>query len=166
MIKENLSVTSEILSFAEPLKKVASETFKISLEDLEDRKNNHYECTQELSYREVIQNLGEAIKNNIGRYVWIDLLLNKASCVDSEVVIVSDLRFTDEIKAVLSNGHGVLVIEVVGLKNQDDTHISEQGISNKYITHQIINNGTMEDLHKKVLSFLENIGLKKEENKG
>jgi hypothetical protein len=99
-------------------------------------------------FRKLMQRFGTEVGRELLRdNVWIDLLAKRME--GFKRVAVSDVRFPNEAEWVLSQG-GV-VIEVVrpgvGAANG---HASEKPLPRHLVTHTIHNNGTIEDLHRKV----------------
>jgi hypothetical protein len=75
---------------------------------------------------------------------------------------ISDLRFQKDVDAIKKNGGIIIKVTRPGLNNHDQ-HISEQGVDKiKRIDYYIVNDGNLEDLHKK----LENILAKIDSNEG
>lgn len=99
--------------------------------------------------RELFQIVGtEWGRNYIDEDAWVDL-------VPDESGIISDLRFNNE--AIYLKNKGYTIIKVIrhvnGTKFYD--HASELGILKKYVDVTIMNNGTVDLLEEKVLSYLE-----------
>lgn len=84
---------AHIFSFAEPLKQILATTLGLTLEQLDQKKNEDNE------YRMMLQRLGtEAVKPIFGDNVWYNLLLKKVEALPiNSIVIVPDWRFIEEI---------------------------------------------------------------------
>ena len=101
-----------IMSYAEPMKRIAARLFDISLEDLDKYKNNpkHYSiwaCTpsthtvlNHFNFRTFLQRLGnEAVKPEFGDTVWADLMMVNIAKSDADIIIITDCRFTVELNS-------------------------------------------------------------------
>jgi hypothetical protein len=123
---------AEVVSFAEPMKKIISTIFGCGVLDLEQYKNNpdSYKITVtedknhilSTDFRKVLQLFGtEGMKPIFGTDVWVQLLINAADELESkgvEYVIVPDFRFlienvgdytvkvhNDEVESACTDGH-------------------------------------------------------------
>ena len=118
-MKEELNkreISTEILSFAEPLKQIIADTFDISLTTLEYYKNNadniSIECIKEnrndfqvlevTNFRRILQRFGtEGMKPVFGNNVWANLVVQKIKQSNAEVFIIPDFRFQIEADTIL-----------------------------------------------------------------
>lgn len=66
--------------------------------------------------------------------------------------VVTDVRYPNEAERVLNLG-GV-VLEIVRPGTESDGHASERPLPREYVTHTIVNDGTVADLQAKVAAFL------------
>jgi hypothetical protein len=135
-----------------------------------------------ITVREFLQKLGtEAMRDNLHTNVWVNALFAdyKAKWVptgdaieEDEVSlkkkypnwIITDMRFPNELEAVIKKGG--ITIRVVrpafmidGKAIVKDLHPSETALDNTTFDYEIINDGTMEELVKKVREILDNEGL-------
>ncbi len=134
---------------------------------------NKYWETVSMTVREFLQKLGtEAMRDGLHRNVWVNALFadytleekTKASYLNPypELVypnwIITDVRFPNEAQAIKDRG-GIIVrvnrgqqemryIQKAGL------HPSETSLDNWKFDEVIENNGTLEDLRKKVADFM------------
>jgi len=105
-------------------------------------------------YRQLIQNIGtEAGRGILGKHVWIDALDNQL--VMSKNYAVPDIRFKNEEDYIRSRGGLTVRIWRPGLGKIND-HASEQ-LSFKS-QHVIINDGSVKDLHQKVVALCDQVG--------
>lgn len=101
-----------IMSYAEPMKRIASKLFDISLKQLDMYKNNPNEysiwvCTpntrtviSHLNFRTFLQRLGsDAVKPEFGDAIWADLMMVNIAKSDADVIIITDCRFTVELNS-------------------------------------------------------------------
>jgi hypothetical protein len=107
LIKEELisqGYTVELMSFAAPIKKIISDTFDISLTQLDDFKNNGdmlYEGNDklEISFRSILQRFAnDAMKPIFGEAVWADIVYADAVKSKADFILVPDFRFKVELK--------------------------------------------------------------------
>lgn len=104
------------------------------------------------STRWAMQSLGtEWGRDLIGKNIWINATLAHAAALDRPVAI-SDCRFPNEAKAIKDAGGVVIRIHRDGLAV--DSHPSEQLIASIPEDYTIYNNGTLDDLHRKVLQLI------------
>lgn len=144
-----------IYSFAENLKKCVADCTGINFYELENRNVKSSEISWlGISFRQLLQSFGQSIRNGINENFWIDSLLSKYD--DSKNMIISDVRFQNEVKAIQSkNGH---IIRILRDTNNNDTDISEIDLDNyKEFNYYIENSGTLEDLFKSVQKIVKHI---------
>jgi len=102
-------------------------------------------------YRQLMQNIGtEAGRGVLGSHIWIDALDHKLTV--SKNYAITDIRFPNEEEYVRSRGGITIRIERPGLQKVNE-HASEQlSFESHYV---ILNNGSIEELHKKVANIYE-----------
>jgi hypothetical protein len=128
-----------------------------------------------MSVREFLQRLGtEAMRNGLHVNTWVNALFadykyeihrsevptRAAGFIDQHVYpnwIITDMRFPNELEAVIKNGG--ITIRVVrpdmnSLQSMIPAHASETALDNTTFDYEIINDGTMEELVKKVREIL------------
>ena len=112
-------VSAEVMSYAAPMKRIATKLFGISLEQLDDFKNRSDKVSIEVydnenildktspsfqletNFRTFLQRLGnDAIKPEFGDDVWAQLALKNIKESTSNVIIMSDCRFNVELEAI------------------------------------------------------------------
>lgn len=110
--------------------------------------------------RYALQELG-AIGRGIHEDIWISCLLNRINESEINRVVVSDLRFSNEIDAIRSRGGVICKVSRPGTKKtKASAHISEAGqasIPDSAFDTIIVNDGTIDDLRCKVLDFEHSI---------
>lgn len=110
---ESIGKSVEILSYAAPMKQIAATLFGISLEQLDDFKNQpiNYPLTvtslytgmpiTQLDFRTFLQRLGnEAVKPLFGDAVWANLMQQAINKSSADIIIIPDCRFTVELQAI------------------------------------------------------------------
>ena len=96
----------DIFHYADPLKQIAASIFNISLEQLDDFKNNktqlwrfdEFENTYLVTdFREILMKIGnEAIKPIFGDDVWRNIMSKKIEKSNADIIIIPDFRFNVE----------------------------------------------------------------------
>ena len=96
----------DIFHYADPLKQIAASIFDISLEQLDDFKNNKTElwrfdkienAYKVTDFREVLMKIGnEAIKTVFGNDVWQKIMCEKIEKSEADIIIMPDFRFKVE----------------------------------------------------------------------
>ena len=109
----------KITHFADPIKDILCEVFKISKDELNKLKNDENTKILGTNMRSILQTFGTDIMQNMfGKRVWADLVLK------DDDLIVADVRFQHEVDAILEKGGFVIKLDSPCL----DSHISESGI--------------------------------------
>lgn len=104
------------------------------------------------SPRHAMQTLGtEWGRNLIGENFWVETLTIAAR--STPLVVVSDVRFPNEVDAVRRNGGKVIRISRPGLAANDD-HPSEALIDTLPVDLDVANDGGVVDLHRKIRSIV------------
>ena len=141
ILKEKLG-NCEIMHYADALKQIISETFEISLEELDNYKNENVEIifnNRKTTFRRILQCFAtEAIKPVFGNNIWKRIVLEKIKETNVEYIIIPDFRFPEEYIA------GSYTVKVLG-GEQLDSHISEHALNNFKFDY-IIDNTKKEDL--------------------
>lgn len=144
-------INAKRVSFADPMKQIIAETFGMTVEAVNECKDNPdtfivgilkqdltaenptADVLHETNFRKILQNFGsDAMKNVFGDQLWANLALKQVGnelAYGADVVIMSDFRFDTEFyifKAAL--GDAVVTINVLGGETGDN-HISEIGPS-------------------------------------
>lgn len=103
----------------------------------------------------------EVVADHTYPNIWVDALF-KRFC-DEELVIISDVRFPNEQEAV-KNRKGIILeiateneVDPIYLAGRDLKHSTERALDGCEADHTILNNGTLEDLEKRVIAFLETL---------
>jgi len=153
----------EKMSFAEPMKQIISETFGITLDELEEYKNlpcrypvsiydgEYCKCECKVTnFRTILQRFGtEAMKPVFGEYVWAGLGLAKAQESDADVVIFSDFRFDLEYALFGELYRDELITIHIQGGEKGDGHSSEQPLDIEF-DYEIDNTNKDQNLHVKL----------------
>lgn len=146
---ESQGKSVEVYSYAAPMKRIAATLFNISLEQLDDCKNNPEFCTIsarmnegpqpsfiETNFREFLQRLGnQAMKPEFGDDVWAKLMQSNIDKSSADIIIIPDCRFNVELETV----GGVTVRVVNNSLPPPMNHASELELLH-YATMYSINN--------------------------
>lgn len=154
------------VAFADPMKNmlyalnpIVVECSELRLREIVDR--DGWEGAKRLSeVRELLQRVGtDAGRTILGDNIWIDTAMKKANpcgikgCTCHPTVI-TDVRFTNEARAILAAGGTVIRVTRPGVQPAND-HVSETQLDKSdLIAHTIINDGTVSQLHEKILSVV------------
>ena len=143
-------------SFAYPLKNAVSGLFGIPREDLDGDNREVILPEWGLSIRQILQRFGtESMRDVFGEDFWLKKAQQTVDRAEVEFgikqLIIPDVRFANEAEFCRENG---ILIHVVRPdadgKVGDVGHASEGGIIPEEDDHLIFNDGTLEDLYKKV----------------
>lgn len=104
--------------------------------------------------RRLLQNLGVGVREHLHSDLWVHLAENAIDSSERPVVI-TDVRFLNEVQMIRRRGGKIIRVERPGVGPVND-HVSEQlDSSNSDLI--IDNDGTIDDLHKVVIRFLEQL---------
>ena len=120
-----------------------------SITPFNDTKFNHL-----MSVRELLQKLGtEAMRDGLHTNVWVNALFADYKLTKPNWII-TDMRFPNEMEAVKDRGG--LTIRITRPDSAKESHISETALDDAKFNYEILNDGTLEDLVKKVRGILVN----------
>ena len=109
----------KVVHFADPIKDIISDLFKISKDELNELKNSEDTKILGTNMRSILQVFGTNIMQKIcGKRIWVDLVLKEDN------LIIADVRFQHEVDAILEKGGFIIKLDSPCL----DSHISESGI--------------------------------------
>ena len=110
------------------------------------------EVKQFLEVRQYLQILGkEAIRDQLGESVLIHALENRMNW--EQDYVITDVRFPNEVEWVQMKG---IVLWIDNPKCKPDGHSSENLQLIDRADYVVVNDGTIEDLHKKILDVVDN----------
>jgi dephospho-CoA kinase len=126
-----------LASFATPIKLIAQSHF--GWNQKKDEKG-----------RKLLQEIGSAGRA-YSQNLWIDKARNESSHLRR---VWTDVRFQNEVDFLL-NERKAVVIRIVRPGLKAGKHESESGQADLVgVTHEVVNDGTIEDLHRKVVNIL------------
>lgn len=109
----------KVVHFADPIKDIISDLFKISKDELNELKNSEDTKILGTNMRSILQTFGTNIMQEFcGKRIWVDLVLKEDN------LIIADVRFQHEVDAILEKGGFIIKLDSPCL----DSHISESGI--------------------------------------
>lgn len=159
-------------AFADRLKDVVATMFGWDRLKLEDRDfKEAVDPKFGVSPRQALQRVGQTMKGQFGRYIWVDFwhqVYNELK--DAHDVVVSDVRFDgepngtqpDEAQYIRDLGGVIIHIRRDNLDQVGDKgEVSEKGILVKEGDFVIDNNGTLEELEASVVGILRAMGMVK-----
>ena len=178
LLYTNKDQSSEIKKFAGKMKQIASILTGISVEKFEDQEFK--ECFLDVEWgtvqdiplnsippfadmqfnvmmtvREFLQKLGtEAMRDGLHTNVWVNALF--ADYKKKSNWIITDMRFPNEMEAVVKR-HGITIRVTRPVKKSKNTpklHSSETALDKAKFDYEIINDGSMEKLVKKIRKIL------------
>jgi hypothetical protein len=153
-------------SFASTLKDVCRVVFGFSTEQMNDPEQKIIEDEfWGFTPRWAMQRVGtEAFREQIQQDIWVKCLARRF-LQDERSVVVSDLRFENEARAI--QGLGGFVIRMdrrIEFDEVQDTHLSELGLDRFQDWNYIIdNNYSLDDLEKALAGILHEIMLQTQE---
>jgi hypothetical protein len=157
-------------AFAYNVKRIFCETFGVDLEFIEKWKTIPESPPGfDMPIRQALQFIGDGFRK-IKNDIWVDLVFRN----DPKEIVISDCRYINELKEIKKNGGLNILVYRPGFLNDDPNksesqikpfvlNFIEKGIEGKVkddnenfslIDYFIINDGTLEDLHKKIDNFI------------
>jgi len=103
-----------------------------------------------LTPRTVLQTIGtDVMRDTFSPDIWIASIQRRLQKYGTESrVVVSDCRFQNEIEAVRSEGGYIIAVVRPGCERSG--HVTETAVNESAADHVIVNDGTLEDLLKKI----------------
>lgn len=154
-------------AFADKLKDSAAAALKITREQLEDLKlygeitvtgttaGSDEMMGHTISGREYLQYYGtEAHREVFGDDFWVEQVLDKP-VTDGHILVVTDMRFPNEIEGVLNRGGIAVKIRREEADNKPILHPSEQTLPDEQFDYFLDNNGTKQDLISNVFEMVK-----------
>lgn len=145
-------------AFADPLKKMACVLtgFPDASFFESSRIKNTLNATFGVTNREILQILGQGLRDNLCEDVWVKMLVRDYHLHNRPNWIVTDIRMPNELEAIKKLGG--IVIRVNRNTGYSDNHISETALDNcTDFDYVIDNNGTIEELIQKVIPIYNKI---------
>lgn len=173
-----------VVSFAAPFKEIIADTFNISLEDLDDFKNDNtelylrkaeldgYSHNALTNFRVILQRFGsEAMKKQFGDDVWAVKGIQSAMEKENTWVIIPDFRFIVEYEEALKQSKQKgFKLNTIHIFNDDlppaDLHPSERELSdnNFRYDYEVDNTGRPDNIKEVLSDIVKNIMLENKEH--
>lgn len=96
--------------------------------------------------RKALQDYGVVIRDEVDPEAWIRAAHRRIIAAPSAHVVVTDVRFPNEVRFIRQQGGLLVYIERPGLPDDGDTHASETSTSAADADHVVYNTGSLEDL--------------------
>lgn len=127
------------------------------IEDFELFKDS--EKPVDIEIRRLQQKLGTEVgRELVDRDLWTKTAQTKIEALladaPGQIVAVTDCRFDDEASTIADMGGHIIEIVRPGLGENTDAHASEKGIHPALVDTTIVNDGTLEDLSKKLFAAI------------
>lgn len=140
------------LGFADALKADVSRKFGVTLEYLEEHKEN---------FRLILQGYGTDYRRKLyGDDFWIKKWIQGADLLqrNDSILLVPDVRFDNEAEAIKKRGGIIIQITPLNFMNIVDLHDSEKGINPSYINQVMTNTfGQLETTFEQVKKLITNL---------
>lgn len=161
MIADYLSPTiTAKVAFADPLKEILSIVCGIP-KDRIDQSKPVMVPEFGMTVRTMLQKIGtDAMRNQLDDEVWIKIAERRIKDIPRhKVIIFPDVRFENEINFIKRNKGIILTVQRPEnvFDNSVYQHVSEQG--NFETDYTIVNNGSLDDLRRKVYSIMGEVFL-------
>lgn len=168
----------ERVAFADKLKDSAAAALRLTREELEDLKlhgrlNIQWSVEREvegrkkkvkdvrereISGREYLQYYGtEAHREVFGDDFWIEQALDRTQTTEDGILVVTDMRFPNELAAVQERGGVTVKVLRPEADSQPILHASEQILDDSGFDFFLNNDGSLETLTERVLSLAKRI---------
>lgn len=120
--------------------------------------------------RKDLQGVGQGLRGILGQNVWVNYTISQLD--ETKDTVFSDVRQSNEFKALHELGGIIIYIEtpddvqrerLISLGEREDKYLKHEteDIPKNMADSKIINDGTLEDLYKKVDEFMSLQGLSK-----
>ena len=163
-IKE-LSDKVILAAYAKPLKDAAKILFNLTDDQLYDQTLKEQSIDDlcingiDASPRIILQWLGSHLRKDISQDFFLEHMsfkIKEALKKDIDYFIVTDIRYNNEAELLKKYGAIIIKIEREGPTIKTSNHHSENGISNDIVDIIIDNNGTLDELKKKIIDIFIN----------
>jgi hypothetical protein len=163
-------------SFADKLKESAAALFDVEAWEFDEWKNDpamvvgigqpssEYDNSIDtlpptLSVRNFLQRYGtEAHRDIFGRDFWVDNVLPVGGFYAGRAIVVTDVRFRNEMERIQLVGGHVIYVDRPAL-DQKDPHSSEQEVGyGADVGYHLMNDSTIDELYDNIERMLEELG--------
>jgi len=153
-------------AFADPLKRACKEIFHLNDDQLYGDKKEDVDSYWNITPRKIYQYVGTELFRDkigelipeVGKDIWIKSIEKQILDVlyknPSTKIVITDIRFKNELDAVKHLGGIIIRIHRSSLKSID-VHKSEADIDTFIVDYDISNDSTIEDLNLKVTNMFK-----------
>ena len=151
------------LAFADKIKESLAALFGVSIREINLLKEEggmfkveSKSFEHSYGWRTFAQRYGtEAHRDLFGDDFWVDLILpeNFKYSPLEDLIVVTDVRFKNEAKRISDLGGHIIHITRPEIES-NDPHISEERLPSEYISYNICNDGSLENLKDKVIEVI------------
>lgn len=156
-------------SLADPIKEIIMTMFPKTDKDIlygasEKRSNivpGVFRNEQPVTYRQLLQELGTEVGRSYKDTIWLDVMDHKIELAEQnnvELFIINDVRFKNEFLHLKNSGFKMIRIKRRKSSNMKHSSETEQNdILDNEFDFVINNNGTIENLYKKISKILSDV---------
>jgi hypothetical protein len=140
----------EQFALADPIKESCQSIFGFSEEQVGGDRKEEEDPYWERTPREVMQHFGtDAFRGTYGDDVWVRSLMQRLRFELPPKVVVSDVRFPNEVEGIQRVGGQVIRIDASERLDHEDDHASETALDGYHgFDHVVKNNGTLKEFKK------------------
>lgn len=164
----NLNLTTEKVAFASPLKKAVQVLFQLTDDQIYGSQKEVIDDNWGITPRQIFQYIGtdifrnkiDELVPNTGSDFWCKSFEKSLKNINVDYIIVSDVRFQNEVDTIHKLGGIIIKIERDLINEKFNEHISELSIDKvKDYDNIIINNSSLVNLYKNLDKLCLNIFL-------
>lgn len=113
--------------------------------------------------RRFLQELGVSARKTIDPMVWVDVVMRQAYTLlfdKHKKVVITDVRFPNEVEQIREAGGKLIHIDRPMIQHLDPAqlHPSETSLRPEDFDHTIVNTGSVESLHGRLLVYVNGMG--------
>ena len=157
-ILRKMWIEPRTVAFADPIKQVVCEAFNLA----DDSEYDTFKRTTvtvdafgtKVNGRDILRSYGMLMRSYDDTQ-FIKYVESEIVKYPNKITLISDLRFQNEI--IWCHLNKIPIIKVVSEKSTSDGHVSEKGVPDEDCTFIIRNDGTLEELSKKVETVVKTI---------
>lgn len=154
------------LAFADKIKESLAALFGVSIREINTLKEERgvFKIESEsfehsYTWRSFAQRYGtEAHRDIFGEDFWVDMILPREPehVAENELLIITDVRFQNEAERIKHLGGHIIYINRLNLF-PNDSHISEERLSDEYFSYIINNNASLDMFKERVLEVVNQL---------
>jgi hypothetical protein len=142
-------------SFAKPLKEAVRYIYGWGHEHLDGSLKEVVDPYWQTTPRAVLQSFGTEIGRQLDQNLWVKSLQRRLESFQTEPsgpfsFVITDVRFPNEADVVKALGGEIWRVIRPSLGERTDLHASETSMDDYVVDREIVNNGSIADLHNQV----------------